>query len=164
MPMDAGWRNEAGQALEELEGREVKRLATVQIGLGEPVDQAGLGRGERPDAGGGVKPLQGERPAGAVPHEPLQTRSVVPLDADGAVDGKAAGPAPCAHVHSRGGVQEPSPGEPPQDAELHRAGQGFRIGGLESGGLVKSDPAPEVARDHPIEGQHVVVVVRVERG
>jgi len=31
-------------------------------------------------------------------------------------------------------------------------GQGFRVSGLESGGLVKLDSALEVAGDHPIEG------------
>jgi len=86
--MDAGRRHEAGQGVEELEGSEAKHLATVQIGLGEPVDQASLRRGEGPDTGGGVKPLRGERPSRTVPNEPLETRSVVPLDADGAVDGR----------------------------------------------------------------------------
>jgi predicted ATPase len=142
-----GW-NEAGQALEQLEGCEGKRLATVQIGLGEPVDQAGLRRGERPDAGRGVKPLQGERPPGAVANEPLETRPVLALDADGAVDGEATGPAPRAHVRRGARVQEPAPCEPAQDAELHRAGQGFRIPGLEAGGLVEPDTTLDVAGDH----------------
>ncbi|MDA0330334.1 MAG: hypothetical protein O2958_15185, partial [Gemmatimonadetes bacterium] len=157
-----GW-DEASQALEQLEGSEAKRLATVHIGLGEPVDQAGVGRRERPDAGRCVEPLQGERPPGAVPNEPLETRPVLALDADGAVDGEATGPAPRAHVRSCGGVQEPAPGEPAQDAKLYRAGQGFRIPGLEAGGLVEADPVLAIARDHAVEGQHVVVVVGVER-
>ena len=42
MAMDAGRRNEPGQALEELEGCETKLLATVHIGLGEPVHQTSL--------------------------------------------------------------------------------------------------------------------------
>jgi hypothetical protein len=85
VPVDARRWYEAGQAVEELEGSEAKRLATVQIGLGEPIDQAGLRRGERLDTGGGVEPLQGERPPGAVANEPLETRSVLGLDADGAI-------------------------------------------------------------------------------
>jgi hypothetical protein len=32
---------------------------------------------------------------------------------------------------------------------------------VESGGLVKPDSALDVARDHAIKGQHVVVVVRI---
>jgi hypothetical protein len=52
-----------GQSLEELEGREAKHLATVPIGLGEPIDQTSLWGAERLNAGRGVKPLQGERPA-----------------------------------------------------------------------------------------------------
>lgn len=35
-------RNEAGQSLEQFEGCEAKLLATAQIGLRKPVDQAGL--------------------------------------------------------------------------------------------------------------------------
>ena len=79
-----GW-NEAGQAVKQFEGREGKLVATVHIGLGESVDQAGLRRGERLESGGGVKPLQSERPPGAVPDEPLETRPVLSLDADGAI-------------------------------------------------------------------------------
>jgi hypothetical protein len=48
---------------------------------------------------------------------------------------KATGPPPGAHVRRRGGVQEPPPCEPAQNAKLHRARQGFRIPGLEAGGL-----------------------------
>jgi len=52
-----------------------------------PVDawrpnEASLRRRECPDAGGGMEPLQSERPASAVPNEPLETRSVLGLDAD----------------------------------------------------------------------------------
>jgi len=86
--MDARRRHEAGRAVEQLKGSEAKLVVTVHIGLGEPVDQASLRRGERPDAGGGVKTLQGERPPGRVADEPLETRSVLALDADGAVDGR----------------------------------------------------------------------------
>ena len=142
-----GWY-ETSQSLKQREGSEAKLEATVHIRLGEPVDQGSLRRGERPDAGRGVKPLQGERPPGAVANEPLETCAVLALDADGAVDGKAAGPLPCAHVRSRGGIQEPAPGEPAQDAKLHRAGQGLRVLSLEADGLVELDSALNVAGDH----------------
>jgi len=103
--VDAGRRHEAGESVEQLKGREAKLVAAVHIGLGEPVDQASLRRGERLETGGGVKPLQSERPAGAVADEPLETRPVLSLDADGAIHRKAAGPAPGAHVRRRGVVQ-----------------------------------------------------------
>jgi len=54
MPMDAGRWHEPGQAVEQFEGREAKHLATVHIGLGEPLDQASLRRGERLESGRGV--------------------------------------------------------------------------------------------------------------
>ena len=159
MAMDARRRNEPGQSLEQLKGSEAKLLATLHIGLGEPIHQASLRRGERVETGGGMKPLQCERPPRTVANEPLETRPVLALDADGAVDRKAAGPLPCTHVRRRGGVQEPAPDEPSQDAQLHRTGQGFRIWSLECGGFVEAHPALDVAGDHAIEGQHVVVVV-----
>jgi hypothetical protein len=43
------------------------------------------------------------------------------------------------------------------------AGQGLRIWSLEAAGLVNPDTALDVARDHAIKGQHVVVVVRMLR-
>jgi hypothetical protein len=65
-------RYEAGQALEQLERREAKFMATVHIGLGEPVDQASLRRGEGPDTRGGVKPLQGDRRWVAMAHPTIR--------------------------------------------------------------------------------------------
>jgi len=47
------------------------------------------------------------------------------------------------------------------DRDRGEAAQGFRIRGLECGGLVEAHPALDVAGDHTIEGQHVVVVVRI---
>ena len=61
------------------------------------------------------------------------------------------------------GVQEPTPCEPAQDAKLNGVGQGLRVSSPESGGLVKPDSPLDVAGDHTVEGQHVVVVVRIER-
>jgi len=108
-----------------------------------------------------VESLEGERSPRTVASEPLETRPVLALDADRSIDRKPAGPLPRAHVCRRRGVQEPAPCEPAQDAELHRASQGFRVSSLESGGLVEAHPALDVAGDHTIEGQHVVVVVRI---
>jgi hypothetical protein len=159
--MDAGRRHEPGQAVEELEGGEAKLVAAVHIGLGEPIHQASLRRGERLEIGGGVKPRQGERPSGTVANEPGDTRPVLGLDADGAVNREASRAPPCAHVCSRGGVQEATPGEPAQDAELYCAGQGFRVSSLEAGGLVKPDSPLDVARDHAVESEHMVVVVGI---
>ena len=46
---------------------------------------------------------------------------------------------------------------------MHRAGQCFRMQSLESGGLVEADPALPINGDHAIKGQHVVMVVRIQR-
>jgi ferrochelatase len=123
MSVNARRRNEPGQAVEQLEGCEVKHCTAVQIGLGEAIHQPSVRRGDRLDTGGGVESLQGERPPRTVTNEPLETRSVLALDPDRRVDGKPAGPLPRAHVRRGGGMEEATPGEPAQDAKLHRAGQ-----------------------------------------
>jgi hypothetical protein len=45
-------------------------------------------------------------PPSTVANEPLETRSVLALDADRCVDGKPTRPLPCAHVRRGGGVQK----------------------------------------------------------
>ena len=136
-------------------------FTSVHIGLGEPIHQASFRRGERPETGGGVEPLQGERPARTVANEPLETRSVLGLDADGAIDREPPGALPRAHVRRRRGVQESAPCEPPGDAKLHRARQGLRVPSLEAGGLVEADSPLDVAGDHTVESEHMVVGVGV---
>jgi hypothetical protein len=121
------------------------------------IHQTSFRRRERLETGRGVEPLQGERPPGAVANEPLETRSVLALDAERAVDGEASGAPPRAHVRRLGGVQERAPCEQTQDAKLHRTGQGLRVSGLGCGSLVEAHPALDVAGDHAIEGQHGVV-------
>ena len=86
-------------------------------------------------------------------------RAVLALDADRSIDRKAPGAPPRAHVRHGGGIQELVPGEPPQNAQLYRTRQGFRVSDLESGGFVEAHPVLDVAGDHTVEGQHVVVVV-----
>ncbi len=60
--MDARRRHEKGKSVEQRKVRDVRLVATGQIGLGAPVDRADLRRGDRPEAGRCVKPLEGERP------------------------------------------------------------------------------------------------------
>lgn len=74
---------------------------TVYIGLGEPVHEASLRRGEGPGTRGGVKPLLGERSSGTVANEPLETRPVLGPDANGAM-----GSLPVSHAWG----PSPSPG------------------------------------------------------
>jgi hypothetical protein len=133
----------------------------VHIGLGEPIHQANFRRGERLETGGGAESLQGEGPPRTVPDEPLETLSVLALDPERSSDGASSGTLPLAHVRHRGGVQKPTSREPAQDAELHRRGQGFRIWGVEARGFVEPDSVLDVAGDHAVEGQDVVVVVRI---
>jgi hypothetical protein len=87
VPVDARRWYEPGEAVEQLKGRKLKLVATVHIGLGEPIHQASVRRGEGLDTGGGVESLKGERPPRTVANEPLETRSVLALDPDRCVDG-----------------------------------------------------------------------------
>ena len=68
-------RNEPGQAVEQFKGCEAKHFAAVHIGLGEPIHQASLRRGERLETGGGVKPFQSERSSGTLAPETTPSRA-----------------------------------------------------------------------------------------
>ena len=81
--VDLAWRDQAGQALEQLEGREDQRVAALEVGLGEAEEEPRLGRGEGALAIQAVEPLQGEGAAGAIPHERLHPCPVRRLDAHG---------------------------------------------------------------------------------
>ena len=64
--MDARGRYETSQPLKKLKRREPQLGAAVGTHLrrvprlGQPIDEPGLGRGERDDAAGGVQPLKSE--------------------------------------------------------------------------------------------------------
>jgi len=72
LAMDAGWWQKPGDPRDQIEGCEHQDGAPLKIGLGEAVDQLCLGVLQGGQAGGGVEPLESERGAGAVTHQPFQ--------------------------------------------------------------------------------------------
>jgi len=79
-----------GEGVEEFEGREQQLGAAVDVRLGESVDQAALGRGERVGRAECVQAFERERRASTVANESLDARPVLRLDAHGGVDAEAA--------------------------------------------------------------------------
>jgi hypothetical protein len=60
--VDAGRRDQPGQLLQELEGREDERGAALEVGVSEAVEEACVRRGQRVLSPRGVEPLQREGP------------------------------------------------------------------------------------------------------
>jgi len=109
-----------------------------------------------------------ERQPGTVPDEPLDTRSVLALDARGSVDAEPTGALPGERAGSVGFVHEVGPtfgGCPTQvagDASLEDRFQQADVIGRQLEGLVKADLAGGGLCEHTSEHDEVVVRVGVE--
>jgi hypothetical protein len=100
--MDARRRDELGESVKEFEGREQQLGATMDVGFGEAVEKAALGRREGGGGFEGVQPLERERRARTISDEALDARTVFTLDAHGRVDAEPARALPREHA---GGVE-----------------------------------------------------------
>ena len=112
--MDAGWRKNRGQAVQELQSGEAQRGTAGGIGLGEDVENL-VGA-----AANQVEPVEGERTPGTVADEALQTGAVGGLDADAGVQAKAAAVIPREHILCLMGFQEAVASEVAEDPFSHR--------------------------------------------
>jgi hypothetical protein len=160
--MHSWGRDEFGDGLKELEGREQQLGAAVDVRFRESVDQAALGRGE----GGGraecVQAFERERRASTVPDESLDARPVLGLDAHGGVDAEATRALPGQHAGGIDFVEESLTPEVAEDAflddRLHLSDAIRR----QVIGLVKRDLTVVGLAEDAIEDDEVVVGVDVE--
>ena len=98
--MDAGWGEDLGQAIQELEGRETQGGSAGGSGLGQEVeDLVGTAADE-------VEPVESEGRPGTIPNEPFQSLAVGGLDADAGIEAEPAAVIPAEHVLSVVGLQE----------------------------------------------------------
>jgi hypothetical protein len=98
--MNAGRREDLGEAVQELQGREAQACSTGGIGLGEEVeDLVGTATDE-------VETVKSEGGPGAIPNEPFQSLSVGSLDTDAGMEAEPAAVIPAEHVLGVVGVQE----------------------------------------------------------
>ena len=149
--VDVGRGNEPGQAREELERGEEEDRAPVGRGLGQPVQQAGVGRVEGVEAVGGAEAHERKRRPSAVTHEALEAGPVVVLDPYGGVDRKPAAALPGGHVVSDVSIEEVVAAKVAKHAPLDD--------GLELGPALRRErrgvaaPSPTVQRSTRVVGR-----------
>jgi hypothetical protein len=165
--MDARWRHEGDETLEELEGREDELGAPVRGGLGKSVEEAGVGRGEGGDAGQGMESLECEGRPGAVAEESLEAGAVVPLDAHGSVDAELTGAPPAEHAIGIGLIEEPVGAEVSEDAPLNDALEADPVLEVKERRFVEDGPSrvPILGPgEDAVEDDEVEVGMQVQRG
>ena len=78
--VDAGWRKDRGQAIQELQGGEAQGGAAGGVRLGQDVeDLVGTTVDE-------MEPVEGEGGPGTIPDQPLKAFAVGGLDADAGIE------------------------------------------------------------------------------
>ena len=98
--VDAGRREDLGEAVQELQGREAQGGAAGEVGPWEEVEDL---VGTVADQ---VEAVEGEGGPGTIPDEPLEACAVGSLDTDAAVEAEPAPVIPAEHVLGVVGLQE----------------------------------------------------------
>jgi hypothetical protein len=101
-------RDQRGDALDELQGREEELGTSVGTRLWQVVDQ--------PVPIQLLDPLRGERRSGTITQQPHEPAPVMRFDARGCIQGESAAVVPLFHVPALVLVQDPAPYESAQDA------------------------------------------------
>jgi hypothetical protein len=78
--MDAGWREDRGQAIQELESGEAERCAAGGVGLRQEVEDLVRAAADQ------VEPVEGKGGPGTIPDQALEADSVGGLDTDAGVE------------------------------------------------------------------------------
>ena len=164
----AGWGNEPGEALEQLEGSEKDSGAPVGRGPREAIEQPGLGRGEWGRAAHGVEAFEGEWGSGTVAGQTLDARTVVTPDADGGIDAEPHGTLPdspsagARHALGIGLIEKAARTEVPEDAALNDALEIEPVAFTEQGRRVEADGPVGDRREDAVEDHEVEMEVWVE--
>jgi len=156
MPMLARRRDQRGDALDELQGREVELGTSVGTRLWQVVDQ--------PVPIQLLDPLRGERRSGTITQQPLEPAPVMRFDARGCIQGESAAVLPLFPVPAILLVQYPAPHEGPQDAAADLGL--YRLGILRIQ-LLDREEAYLVLRiglEHAVDDAAMEVSMQVERG
>jgi len=98
--VDARWREDGGETVQELEGGETEGSAAGGVGLGEEIENlVGAATDE-------VETVEGKRWPGAIPNQPFQPLPVGGLDADAGIEAEPTSVIPGEHVFGLVGFQE----------------------------------------------------------
>jgi hypothetical protein len=131
--MDAGRRENRGQAVEELESGEAQGGTAGGIGLGEQVeDLVGTTVDE-------MKAVEGEGSPGTIADQALESGPVGSLDADAGVQAKTATVIPAEHILGLVGFQEAVAPEVAEHSTSHEVLEALQEFVGEAGGFVESE-------------------------
>jgi len=111
-----------------------------------------------------VQPLEREGRTRAVPHEPLDPRAIGTLDTDRGIHAEATGRLPVEHVGHRRVVQDLAAPEGAEHTPLHGPRDLVRVFVRELRGLVEAHLVGRLLAEDAIDGEDVVVEVRVQAG
>ena len=78
--VDAGWRKDRGQAIQELQGGEAQGGAAGEVGLRQDVEDLVRAAADQ------MEPVEGEGGPGTIPDQPLKAFAVGGLDADAGIE------------------------------------------------------------------------------
>ena len=107
MAVDAGWREDGGEAVEELQGREPEGGTAGEVGPREEVeDLVGAAADE-------VESVQGEGTPGTIPDEAFEAGAVGGLDADAGIEAEPRRPSPLEDPFGVRRAHEPKASNPP---------------------------------------------------
>jgi hypothetical protein len=166
--VDAGRREDLGQPIEELQGRETQGGPACGIGLGEDVEDLVRVAADK------MQSVECKRRPGTVADQPLQSFAVCGLDADTPVQAKAAAVIPAQHIPGVGGLQEAVAAEVAEDPVSDRVLEALQELVGEGGGFVEAEAGFRMRRilsrvtlnllEEPVHDAEVVVKVGIEGG
>jgi len=133
VPMDAGWREDRGEAIQKLEGRETQGGTTSGIGLGQDVENLVRAVADQ------VEPFESKRWSGTIPNQPFQPLPVGGLDADAGVQAEPTTVIPAQHILGLVGLQEAVAAEVAEDPVSDRVLEALQELVGESRGFVEAE-------------------------
>jgi hypothetical protein len=112
--VDAGWGEDAGQAVQKLESREAEAGAAAGVRFRQEIeDLVGAVVDE-------VKAFEGKRPSGTITNQAFESFPVGGLDTDAGVEAEPTTVIPCEHVLGFVGLQEAVTDHVAEDPFSHR--------------------------------------------
>jgi hypothetical protein len=165
--MESGRREDLGQPIEELEGRETEGGPTGRVGLREEIEDLVGAAADQ------VESAECEEGPGTIPNEPLEAFAVGGLDPDAGVQTEPSAVIPSAHVFGFVGFQEAVAGKVAEDSLSDGVLEALQEFVGEGGGLVEAEAGFWVGRiligvildslEQPVHDAQVEMVVRVQR-
>jgi hypothetical protein len=165
--VDAGWREDLGQAVQELQGRETQRGVAGGVGLGKDVENL-VG-----PAADQMEPFESEGRSRTIPDQPLEALPVGSLDTDAPIEAKPAAVIPAEHVLGVVGIQEGVATKVTEHSTSHGVLEVLQEHAGEGSSFVEAEAGLRMRRilsrvtlnllEEPVHDAEMIVKVRVQR-